>query len=145
MKKLIFYLILIALQQPVFSQKVYFIYLQTDPQQPFYVKMNEKITSSSSSGYLIISKLIDSSYKFSIGFPENKWPEQSFAVSVNKKDHGYLVKNFGDKGWGLFDLQTLAVQMPVSGSAGIDPPAGTMIRDESVFTDILSKAADDPS
>jgi len=126
------------------SQKVYFVYVQAESEQPFFVKMKEKVYSSSGTGYIILSKLLDSTYSFSIGFPQNKWPEQNFSVVVNKKDHGYLLKNFGDKGWGLFDLQTLAVQMAVSGKASIDVKPSEN-KDVSAFTDILSKAADDPS
>lgn len=128
-----------------FSQKVYFVYLQTEGEQTFYVKMNAMIHSSSASGYLILSKLRDTTYNFTVGFPQNKWPEQNFSVSINKKDHGYLLKNFGEKGWGLFDLQTLAVQMAVSGSAKIEEKKIEENKDVSVFTEILSKAADDPS
>lgn len=127
------------------SQKVYFVYVQTESEQPFFVKMNGRIYSSSASGYVILSRLLDSSYSFSIGFPQNKWPEQNFSVSVSKKDHGYLLKNFAEKGWGLFDLQTLAVQMAVTGKASIEEKSKTENKDVSVFTDILSKAADDPS
>jgi hypothetical protein len=128
-----------------FSQKVYFVYLQSENEQTFYVKMNAAIRSSSASGYLILSKLRDTTYNFTVGFPQNKWPEQNFSVSINKKDHGYLLKNFGEKGWGLFDLQTLTVQMAVSGSAKIEEKKMEENKDVSVFTDILSKAADDPS
>ena len=127
------------------SQKVYFVYVQTESEQPFFVRMNEKTHSSSASGYVILSKLLDSSYSFSIGFPQNKWPEQNFTVSVNRKDHGYLLKNFGEKGWGLFDLQTMSVQMAVTGKASIDEKPETENKDVSAFTDILAKAADDPS
>ncbi len=127
------------------SQKVYFVYVQTESEQPFFVRMNEKTYSSSASGYVILSKLHDSSYSFSIGFPQNKWPEQNFTVSVNRKDHGYLLKNFGEKGWGLFDLQALTVQMAVTGKASIEEKPGTENKDVSAFTDILAKAADDPS
>ncbi len=127
------------------SQKVYFVYVQTESEQPFFVRMNEKTYSSSASGYVILSKLHDSSYSFSIGFPQNKWPEQNFTVSVNRKDHGYLLKNFAEKGWGLFDLQTLSVQMAVTGKASIEEKPGTENKDVSAFTDILAKAADDPS
>ena len=35
------------------AQKVYFIYLQTDNQQPFYARMGEKIYNSTTAGYLI--------------------------------------------------------------------------------------------
>ncbi|HUR65252.1 MAG TPA: DUF4476 domain-containing protein [Chitinophagaceae bacterium] len=127
------------------SQKVYFIYLQSEADQPFYVKMNNRVHSSTSSGYLILSRLHDSTYNFSVGFPGNKWPEQNFTLSVNKKDHGFLLKNFNEKGWGLFDLQTLTVQMPVAGLAKTGNTVNTENQDVSLFTDILSKAADDPS
>jgi hypothetical protein len=107
--------------------------------------MNEKIKSSTASGYIILSKLVDSTYSFSIGFPQNKWPEQNFAVSVNKQDHGYLLKNFGEKGWGLFDLQTLSVQMAIAGKALIIEKPQTEYGNVSAFTEILSIAAGDPS
>jgi hypothetical protein len=127
------------------SQKVYFIYLQSESGQAFYVKLNDRIHSSSASGYLILSKLRDSTYSFAIGFPANKWPEHNFSVQMNRKDHGFLLKNFGEKGWGLFDLQSLAVQMTVAGSAKIASPGSTDNKDVSAFTEVLSKAADDPS
>ena len=128
-----------------FSQKVYFVYLQTESEQTFYIKMNAKVYSSSASGYLILSKLRDSTYDFTVGFPQNKWSEQNFSVTINNKDHGYLLKNFGEKGWGLFDLQKLSVQMAISGSAKIEEKKTEVNRDVSVFTELLSKAADDPS
>ncbi|NOT52560.1 MAG: DUF4476 domain-containing protein [Chitinophagaceae bacterium] len=62
---------------------------------------------------------------------------------MSKNDHGYLLKNFGDKGWGLFDLQTLAVQMSSGVSAKIEQ--SNEIKDVSPFTNILAKAAGDPS
>ena len=127
------------------SQKVYFVYIQTESEQPFFVKMNEKVQSSTASGYIILAKLLDSTYNFSIGFPQNKWPEQNFSVSVSKKDHGFLLKNFNEKGWGLFDLQLLSVQMAINGKASIEEVPKTENNDVSVFTEILSKAADDPT
>jgi hypothetical protein len=128
-----------------FSQKVYFIYLQSEGEQPFFVRMDEKIHSSSASGYLILSKLRDSTYRFSVGFPRDKWPDQNFTVGISSKDHGYLLKNFGEKGWGLFDLQTLAVQMSASSSANADEKKTGEQKEVSDFTGLLSKAADDPS
>lgn len=127
------------------AQKVFFIYLQSESEQPFFVRLNEKIHSSSSSGYLILPKLVDSTYTFLLGFPQQKWPEQKFSITLNRKDHGYLVKNFGDKGWGLFDLQSLAVQMSSIATAKLEEPAKQENKNVSAFTDILSKASDDPS
>jgi hypothetical protein len=140
MKRIALGLLLMVMVSASYSQRQYFIYLQSEPQQAFFIKMNEKIHSSTSSGYLILSRLGDSSYSFTVGFPQNKWPEQKFAVDVKGKDHGYLLKNYGDKGWGLLDLQTAAVQMGTSKAT-----QKTESRNVSAFTDILSKAANDPS
>ena len=126
------------------SQRIYFVYLQSEQEQPFFLKMDEKIYSSTTAGYLILSRLRDSTYSFNIGFPGNKWPEQKFSLVIDKKDHGYLLKYFEGRGWGLFDLQNLSVQMAVTSNAGISPVSKEN-KDVSKFTDILSKAADDPT
>jgi hypothetical protein len=127
------------------GQKLYFVYLQTEGGQPFFVKMNEKIHSSSASGYIILSRLRDSSYRFNIGFPQNQFPEQQFTVSINRRDHGFILKNFGDKGWGLFNLKDLSVQMGTPLSTGGTKSNSGETANVSAFTAILSQAADDPS
>ena len=134
---------LFCISSVAFSQKQYFVYLQSETNQPFFVRINEKVHSSSGSGYLILSNLSDTSYIFKIGFPQNKWPEQQFLVSIKSKDHGYLLKNFGDKGWGLFDLQTLSVLMPDESSK--DKATRSDKGEISAFMEILSRAANDPS
>lgn len=144
MNKLILGLFLLGTVFSAKAQKVYFVYIQSESEQPFFVKMDEKLYSSTSSGYLLLSKLRDTVYNFSIGFPQNKWPEYHFSVVINRKDHGYLLKNFGEKGWGLYNLQTLAIQMGTVGISKTNTGA-TDSKDVSEFTEILSKAADDPS
>jgi hypothetical protein len=91
------------------AQQVHFVYLQTENSQPFYVKVNNKVVSSSPEGYVIIPNLVDNTYEMVIGFPKNEFPEEKFTVPVDKKNEGFLVKNFGEKGWSLFNMQTLAV------------------------------------
>ena len=141
MSKIILTLIFYALTFNAVSQKVYFVYLQSEAEQPFFVKINDKPINSTSSGYLILSKLRDSVYAFSIGFHGNNWPEQKFSLKMDSKDHGYLVKNFSEQGWGLFDLQTSAVQMAMVKDAKTE---NVVINKEvSRFTEILSKAVDD--
>ena len=144
MKKLLILLLVLAIGSTGFSQRIYFMYLQTESEQPFFVKINEKIQSSTSSGYLILSRLKDSTYQFSVGFPGNQWPEQRFTININRKDHGYLLKYFEGKGWGLFDLQNLSVTMASVPNHGHSTVA-VENKDVSRFTDILSKAADDPT
>ena len=145
MNKLILCLFFSLVTSIAFSQKIYFVYLQTESEQPFFVKLNEKVYSSTASGYLIIPKLRDSTYNINIGFPDNKWPNQIFSIIVNHKDRGFLLKNFGEKGWGLFDLQNLSVQMAVGGKAAIENTQQPDNTEVSEFTEILSKAAGDPS
>lgn len=126
-----------------FTQRLYFIYIEAEAQQPFFVRIGEKTYSSSASGFLFLSKLKDSSYTFSIGFPNEKWPLQQFTVAIKSKDKGFLLKNFADKGWGLFDLQTLSIQM--TDETAKEKANNTGKQQVSAFTAILSKAANDPS
>ncbi|MEO6453189.1 MAG: hypothetical protein ABIN97_03910, partial [Ginsengibacter sp.] len=93
---------------PVSAQQNHFLYFQTEAKQPFYVKLDNKVFSSSSSGYLVVPRLKEGSYKLTFGFPKNEWPEQTINYKL-EKDAGYLLKSFSDKGWGLFDLQSLNV------------------------------------
>jgi hypothetical protein len=144
MKKIFFSLLLALFFLSASAQRIYFDYLQSEQQQPFFVTINNKIHSSTASGYIILSRLRDSTYNMTVGFPADKWPEQRFSVTINRKDHGYLLKYFPAKGWGLFDLQDLSVQMAAVSNAGTSS-VPTEIKDVSRFTDILSKAADDPS
>jgi hypothetical protein len=145
MKKIILFLSVFLLTTLiVFSQRTNFVYLQTEPAQPFQVKMNGMSYTSSQSGYLILSKLVDTSYHIEVSFPSNKWPSQFFNLVVNQMDRGYLLKDFGDKGWGLMDWRSLAVQyskLPVETKT---VPV-TAIEDSTDFATLLSLASGDPS
>ena len=44
-----------------------------------------------------------------VGFPKNEFPEEAFQISIDNTNKGFLLKNFGEKGWGLFNMQSLAV------------------------------------
>jgi hypothetical protein len=91
------------------SQQYHYVYLQTDNKQSFYVRIEEKLYSSSSTGYLVIPKLRSGNYIITVGFPKNEWPAQRIPLQINNKDLGYALKNFGNKGWGLYNWQTLEV------------------------------------
>lgn len=129
-----------------FSQLSHYIYLQTDNQQPFYIKYNSRIYSSSASGYLILSKLKDGAVEFSVGFPKSDQPEQKFQCMLDNTDKGYLIKNFAEKGWGLYDLQSSAI---VYAGAGVEikPSNPSAITSKPVtddpFANMLSKVTQD--
>ena len=95
----------------VYSQQNHFIYIQADDKQQFNVSLKGKTFSASSIGYVIIPKLEDGKYMLTIGFPGKKYSDQEFECVISKADAGYSLKNFGKKGWGLFNLQTLDVTM----------------------------------
>jgi hypothetical protein len=118
------------------AQQNYFIYLQTENKQPFYLKLDRKILSSSATGYLIVPKLQDTSYTFIIGFPKNEWAEQYVSYTVNKKDAGFLLKNFGDKGWGLFNLQTMGIVM--AGTKPVITDVATPVKKEPEVTALVA-------
>lgn len=140
MRNLFCFLLLIGLSFSAAAQKVYFIYLQTDNNNPFYVKMNDKIYSSATSGYLILSNLVDSTYHFSVGFPSSK-TESKFTVVLSGKDRGFLIKNF-QTGLGLFDLQALTITQEEKEQTS-DNIQYQKRNDE--FASLLSKAANDTS
>jgi hypothetical protein len=123
------------------AQQTHFIYIQTGNKQPFYLKLGKAVYSSSFSGYLIISKLEDSTYNFLVGFPKSEWPQQNFSCTVDK-DQGFLLKNFDDKGWGLFNLQTLEVTM-----ANNPIKDKNIVREERTdsFSNMLSAVVNDPT
>ncbi|MCF3109468.1 DUF4476 domain-containing protein [Niabella sp. CC-SYL272] len=95
-------------------QSKYFVYLQTEPAQPFYIKINGQRIDANSSGYLILPQLKDGDYRLVVGFQDNKSPEMTFRFKIDSKDKGYLIKNFGADGWSLFDLQSMDVQKPLT-------------------------------
>lgn len=144
MNRILISLLALILSQHVSAQKDYFLYLQSEGGQPFFIRMNDQTYSSTSNGYLILSRMRDSSYTFRLGWPGKPDEQPYFTVRVAAKDRGLLIKNFAGEGWGLFDLQSLEVlkSHPASetnSSVRLEP------RQVSNFTDVLAKAANDPS
>ncbi len=111
MRLLLIFLAFIFITTGVQSQHYHFFYVQSDQQQPFYIKLGNDVMSSSSAGFLIIPKLKDSAFDMIVGFPKDQFPEYRFKINQVKKDRGMNLKNFGEKGWGLFDMQTLEIMM----------------------------------
>jgi flagellar motor protein MotB len=141
LKVIFFLLLVIIIQTASVAQANHFIYLQSEGKQPFYAKIDKKVLSSSASGYLIIPKLTNRNYSITVGFPKGEIEEQIYTCNVNGKDAGYLIKNFGDKGWGLFNMQTLDVAM--AGNTKNDIAKTPVNADE--FSSMLSEAVNDPS
>lgn len=112
---LIFFFCLLSLTEGAWAQHYFFI--EADGQQPFYARWNGKLISSSASGFLLVPRVEDEKIILTIGFPRNQFPEQNFELTEMNRDRGFQLKNFGEKGWGLFDRTSLAVIMPVSANS----------------------------
>lgn len=144
MKKLVLILFISLSSSIVKSQRVYFIYLQSENQKPFYVSRDNSTSNSSSGGYILISKLYDSTYTFKIGFSNAEIQEQQFVVKMYGKDHDYLIKNYGEKGWALFEKSTGDIIYNSKSSTQLGT-VSTNKNESSNFADLLSKASDDPT
>ncbi|HET7897158.1 MAG TPA: DUF4476 domain-containing protein [Flavisolibacter sp.] len=140
MKKVFLLLWCAVLSLAVSAQKVYFIYLQTEDQSPFYVRMGDKIYSSASSGYLILGNLVDTTYYLSLGYAKSNEAETKFSVALNQGDRGFLIKKFDD-GPALFDFQEMSLVK--SNETAKENTVYTTKTDN--FSNLLSKAAGDPS
>ena len=140
MKRCLFLVLASCLMFAAQAQRVYFIYLQSENAAPFFVKMSDKVYSSTSTGYVILSNLKDSTYTFSVGFPGGKVAEKRFGVEITQGDRGFLLKNFDD-GLALFDLQTLNVIKAIAAASMQDNMQ--VIAKTDPFTRLLAEAADD--
>lgn len=126
-----------------FSQQEYFVFVQSENRQPFYVRIGEKNISSSAAGHAILSRLKDSSYVFTIGFPQNQFPEQDFTVKLNRKDRGFELKNLGEKGWALFDWQTMEIISAAKPGTGSGGASYTLIKKNDDFARLMAGVVND--
>ncbi len=128
----------------LFSQQEYFIYVQSNNQQPFYLRTGTT-TYNASTGFLIISKLPDSICSMAISFPGSNSPEQEFSIPVNKKDAGYNLVNNTDKEWAMVNLQSQAVISAVNADQQKKKHELTGIKRTDAFSVLLSNAVNDSS
>jgi hypothetical protein len=115
------------------AQQKHFIYIESEDKQPFAVVLDGKVYSSSDYGYVIVPRLTDGDYNFTVSFPMNKYPDQSFKCVINKKDMGYTLKNIESQGWGLLNMQTQKVLMA----------NGNDVAANNAFGDMLSEVVSD--
>lgn len=101
----------------------YFVYIQSENKQPFYVRANGNLISGSSAGYIIIPQLKEGVNNIVVGFPKNEFPEQHYYVKLGgNKDQGYLLQHTGEDKFVLYNLQDYQVIQPVTASSSVSPP-----------------------
>ena len=85
-KKVCLFLLLIIFSTSLSAQTAHFLYIQSDNSQAFYVRLNNKVFSSSDLGFLIIPKLQSGKISLIIGFPKNKWNSLNYDIAIENKD-----------------------------------------------------------
>jgi hypothetical protein len=102
-KKICLCFLLHLLSTNLLAQNAHFIYIQSDKGQAFYVRLNNKIFSSSDLGYLIIPKLQTGKLSLIIGFPMNKWNAMNYDIEIKEKDFSFQLKKVDSLNWELYD------------------------------------------
>ncbi|MCY7423211.1 MAG: hypothetical protein LH478_15875 [Chitinophagaceae bacterium] len=96
------------------AQQHHFVFIQTESRQAFNITLNKKVYSSTASGYVIVPKMLTGKYSMSIGFGGSTTSDQYFNIEIAQKDLGYTLKNVDEKGWVLFNLQSLEMLYAVN-------------------------------
>jgi hypothetical protein len=141
MSKLGLVIVLILVAGRTYAQD-YFVLIEADNGQPFYVRVDSQLYSSSSRGHLILSQLKDSSYTITVGFPGQVFPERQFSFTVHQNDHAFRLKNEDGKGWWLVDDkgQELATVNENSVGAGARIPG---IKKDDAFSRLMADVVKD--
>ena len=141
MSKLGLVIVLILMAGRIYAQD-YFVLIEADNGQPFYVRVDSQLYSSSARGHLILSQLRDNSYIITIGFPGQIFPERQFSFNVHQNDHAFRLKNEDGKGWWLVDDkgQELAT---VNGNGGGTSARIPGIKKDDAFSRLMADVVKD--
>ncbi|HRP56477.1 hypothetical protein [Agriterribacter sp.] len=150
LRKLVFTFLICFLVNIVFSQQQYYIYIQSEDQQEFYVRTGSEIFNSSGNGYLVIPGLQKNTHEIIVGFPGKKEPEWRFNCTINEADLGFVLKAEGSDGLHLLSLKheeemkgTAVARHPEVKENNVVPPPGVISNDP--FSSMLAEAVNDPT
>ena len=141
-KSFLLFIVLLLNGFMLMAQK-HFIYVQSEDKQPFAVVLSGKVYSSSDYGYVIIPKLTDGKYDFTISFPLNKFPDQLFSCTIDKKDEGFTLKNNGSS-WALENFQTQKLANNIASASANKNAFGDMLSDVVHDSSLTQKPAAPP-
>ena len=133
-------IILLFAHCAVKAQEQRVVYILADRQQPFYVRTAEKVYSSSSLGYLIMSVPKQNKTSFTIGYPKNKWKSGKYSIEIAENDIFLLLKQVDSSTWGLYDKHSNQVIIP---DEVVQPIKTDTSKDP--FSVMLAEVSDNPS
>jgi hypothetical protein len=129
-------IILLLIAGKNFAQD-YFVLIQADNKQSFYVRLGDRSLPSSSEGTLILSQLKDSTYNIVVGFSGQGIAEQTFTVELHHKDQQFLLKE-QDRNWVLYSPLTGETRTPnpKEGKANELQPQG--VKKDDAFSRLMA-------
>ena len=125
-----------------FAQK-YFIFIDAENRQPFYVRVDSEFHSSSAEGHIILSQLKDTTYTIAIGFPGQTLPEQHYVFSILGKDQAFELRSQDANGLRLYDLQTNDWLSPQGGSGVGDDSRSAGLKKDDAFSRMMAGVVHD--
>ncbi len=111
----------------------YYAYIEAEGQQPFYLRVGQKLYSSNAAGFLIVPRLDGSEVSVKIGFPENVYPEVAFTMTSAARDRGYSLRLVDGTGWTLTEkgnaLQVKGQVIGISADANVVKEPAPVVQD----------------
>lgn len=100
------------------AERFSYVYIQSDKQVPFYVKMEGEMLPRYSKYYTIIPQLAAGPIQIQILFQQNDFPPQTFNILVPQDGHRGFLLTKANNSFALYDLQQKFYLLP--GAAGED-------------------------
>lgn len=135
--------IIFLLQAGVSFAQKYFVFIDAENRQPFYVRVDSEFHSSSAEGHLILSQLKDSNYNVTIGFPGQTSPEQHYGVAIHGKDQAFELRVQEAGGLRLYDLQSNQWLSAQGGSGTGDDLRTVGVKKDDAFSRMMAGVVHD--
>ena len=87
----------------------HFAFIESESQQPFFVKYNGGVISSTPSGFLMLSGILESSIEIVIGFPGAGAQQTQYRVAGLNRDRGFYLRKAERGEWVLMDRNDMSV------------------------------------
>jgi hypothetical protein len=127
----------------IHAQEWNFAYFQTEDFKPFYIKLDGKVWSSSSAGYIILPKITQNTLTIRIGFPQSSKVEYNATLYLNGTNIGYLLRNEPDHSRSMVHLVSMEPVLIEKQQQSFQDDEYITTKDE--FARILSEVVNDSS
>jgi hypothetical protein len=145
LKSSLSFILFLILFETQAQQNLYFILIQSDNGQAFHTRIDQKIINSNSLGYLLIPGLRDSTYSISIGYNKNPGQEFQFSIRTGKKDLNLQLKDLGERGLVMEDMQTQELNKPIPGDTSKNQATPRGKKEDNAFSRLLAGVVNDTS